>query len=132
MTINAQTYTHRGIWCSDTAYAFAENDPLSVCFGEKHGGDTLSVRGVASVRSLRLDESGTVEIPEDLIKNGTLVMHVERYDGGKLVRTWCIDPLTLTVNDGEGVSAAPWIVSIEERINALEDAIFGQSSPIFE
>lgn len=132
MTIYAETYTYRGAWRSDVAYAFAENDPLVVCFGERHAGDTLSARGIASVRNIRLDEDGCAEIPAELIKNGAIVMHVERYDGGKLVREWTIDPLTITVNNGEGVTATPWVVSIEERIADLENAIFGQSSPIFE
>lgn len=132
MIIEAETFTYRGIWKSDTAYAFAENDPLIVHFSEKHAGDTVSIRGVASVRTFRLDENGAVEIPIEMIKTGPLTMHVERYDGGKLVRTWTIDPLTLTRNEDGVISAAPWVVSIEERICSLENAIFGQSSPIFE
>lgn len=132
MTIYAELFTHRGCWRSDIAYHLADNDPLFVSFGEKYAGDTLSVRGVANVRTLRLDESGTVEIPVEMIKTGSLVMHVERYDSGKLMRTWKVDPLTVTVTDADGVTATPWTVSIEERIGDLENAIFGQSSPIFE
>ena len=132
MTIYAETYEIRGIWRSDVAYVFAENDPLTVCFGERHAGDTLSVRGAASVRTLRLDADGSANIPAEVIKDGAIVMHIERYDGGKLVREWTVDPLAITVKGGEGITATPWVVSIEERIGDLENAIFGQSSPIFE
>ena len=83
------------------------------------------------MRSLRLDEEGAVEVPLELIKNDTLIMHVERYENGKLIRDFTVDPLTVTVNDGQA-SALPWTVSIEERLASLENAIFGQSSPIFE
>ncbi|MBQ8908336.1 MAG: hypothetical protein IJY71_07110 [Clostridia bacterium] len=131
MTIYAETYTYRGIWRSDSAYVFAENDPLTVSFGRRHAGDTLSIRGASGVRSLRLDEEGAVEVPLELIKNDTLIMHVERYENGKLIRDFTVDPLTVTVNDGQA-SALPWTVSIEERLASLENAIFGQSSPIFE
>ena len=132
MTIYADTYTERGIWRSDSAYVFADNDPLTVYLGEKHAGHTLSVRGASRVRTLRLDEQGSVEIPAELIAAGCLRMHVEKYEGDKLVRTWRLDPLAIVKGDSGIISLTPWTVSVEERIADLETAIFGQSSPLFE
>jgi hypothetical protein len=131
VTIFADLYTERGIWRADSAYVFAENDPLAVCFGEAHAGDTLSVRGASCVRSFRLGAKGDADIPAELIASGALLMHVERYDNGKLVRDWKVDPLSIVVTDGN-VSATPWTVSVEERVADLENALFGQSSPLFE
>lgn len=131
MTIYAELYTERGIWRSDSAYVFAENDPLSVCFGEEHAGETLSVRGASCVRAIRLDEKGGADIPDELIEDGALLMNIGVYDSGKLIRDWKVDPLSIVITDGN-VSATPWTVSVEERVSDLENALFGQSSPLFE
>ena len=131
MIITADLYAERGIWRSDSAYVFSENDPLCVCFGKKHAGDTLAIRGAACVRSIRLDKDGCAEIPSDLISIGSLAMRVERYENGKLIRDWKIDPLDIVISE-DGVFATPWSVSVELRISDLENALFGQSSPLFE
>lgn len=131
MTIVADLYSERGIWRSDKAYVFAANDPLCVTFGKEHGGETVSVRSAHHARSLRLDAEGRLEVPDEFIEAGHLLMIVDRYHDGKLVATWRIDPLTV-VREEHRILAHPWTVSIEERLADLENALLGYSSPIFE
>ena len=132
MTLYADLYSERGIWRSDSAYVFALNDPLTVCFGEKHKGDTVSIRSARHVESFRLDESGSVDIDKKHIEDSSaIMMTVQRYVNGKCVGSWKVDPLHLLVNDGT-VMATPWTVGVEKRLADLENAILGYSSPLFE
>lgn len=131
MTFVADLYIERGIWRTDTAYIFASNDPITVCFGASHAGETVRFKSARHADTLRLDENGAVEVSEKLIEEGALLITIERYIDGKCFSVWKVDPLTLKI-EGETVAAFPWIVDIERRLTDIENAIFGQSSPLFE
>ena len=131
MTLVADLYAERGIWRTDSAYVFASNDPLAVCFGLDHAGETVRAKSACHVDTIRLDENGTAGIPEKLVENGPLLISVERYVDGKLLKIWRVDPLTIDRKE-ETVTAIPWIADVERRLADLENAIFGQSSPLFE
>ncbi len=131
MTLVADLYAERGIWRTDSAYVFASNDPLSVSFGLDHAGETVRAKSENHVDTIRLDENGVAGISEKLVEDGCLLMSVERYVEGKLCKIWRVDPLTIDRKE-EVVTAIPWIADVERRLADLENAIFGQSSPLFE
>lgn len=131
MTLVADLYTERGIWRTDAAYVFASNDLLTVCFGASHAGETVRMKSAHHVDTLRLDDNGAADVPEKMIEEGSLLLTVERYVDGKVVSIWKVDPLAIKIDD-DNVTALPWVVSIEERLSDIENAVFGQSSPLFE
>jgi hypothetical protein len=131
MKLEAKLYTRRGMWLTDSAYTFATNDPLVIFFGEEHAGETAQLSNGTSRDSIRIGEEGTIMVPPSLLGKGTLKITVREFIGERCVGEWFVDPLAI-INDLDTITATPWAVSCEERIEALENALFGYSSHLFE
>lgn len=131
MKAEARLFNTRGIWQADSAYAFATNDPLVIFFGEDHAGETAQLSNGASRDSIRIGEEGTITVPLSLLGKGTLKITVRAFIGERCVGEWFVDPLAI-INDVDTITATPWTVSCEERLEALENALFGYSSHLFE
>ena len=131
MRIDVRLYTRRGMWLTDAAYVFASNDPLTVSFGIDHAGDTAQLSNGEERDVVRIGEDGTITVPPALLKRGTLKITVRSFIGERCVGEWFVDPLAV-INDVDTITATPWTVSCEERLEALENALFGYSSHLFE
>ena len=131
MKIEARLFNTRGIWQADAAYIFASNDLLTIAFGTERAGATAQLANGTACDTLRIGEDGTVDVPAPLLGNGTLKITVRAFIGERCVDEWRVDPLAI-VNERDTVTATPWTVSVEARLDDLENAVFGQSSPLFE
>lgn len=131
MKIEARLFTTRGIWQADMAYVFASNDLLTISFGAERAGDTAQLVNGTAFDILRIGEDGTVDVPARLLGNGMLKITVRAFIGERCVDEWRVDPLAIVVAS-DTITATPWTVSVEERLEDLENAVFGQSSPLFE
>lgn len=131
MILEADLYAERGIWRGDSAYVIAKNDPLLVSFGTSHAEETVTLRSACHVDSYRLNADGALEVDPKFIEPGTLLILVQSHINGRCIGEWKVDPLSIVIA-ADAVTATPWTVSVDERLAALENAILGYSSPIFE
>ena len=131
MVIKAKLFTTRGIWQADAAYIYAANDLLTVSFGAEHAGELVTARNGAVTDSFRISEEGDIAIPAGLLGTGALKIVVRSFIGERCVGEWIVDPLSV-VRFGDDLKLTPWTVAVEERLEDLENAVFGQSSPLFE
>jgi len=126
MTLTLKLYTGKARWATDNTYIIAENDPLAVQLNTTANNLYVSAQIGKAQAQVKVSNAGVITLPDGFIAPGKLCMTIQQYVDDTVAQEWHCDPLKI-VQLPNAYEMTPWELGIEQRIQSLESATFGQS-----